>query len=242
MALSAHDTVLPRRPDLTAEEVQGEGLVYDFRSGRVHHLNAAALLVWKACDNVQSADELVTLTGERFNVSPEQALSWVEEALKQLQHAGLLEEPHARSACEVRQGQSTVMERVKRLPPDAATAEAGLDLPDFPQCPTDPSRRDFLDTGFAKFLVAAPLVSSFIASGAYASGPSFSAAFGTGGCKNVGYSCAVENDCCDGGTRTTCQEQGGPTNTCCVLSGRTGCTQDADCCDALDVCNAGTCE
>jgi PqqD family protein of HPr-rel-A system len=242
MPLSAHNKVLLRRPDLTAKELDGEGLVYDLRSGRVHHLNAAALLVWKACDDLQYADELITLTGERFNVSPGHARAWMEEALEQLQRAGLLEKPRARGAGEVREGQPTDMERVKQVPPDVATAEAGLDRADLPRCPTAPSRRDFLDAGFARFLVAAPLVSSFIASGAYASGPSFSAAFGTGGCKNVGYSCAVENDCCDGGTRTSCQDQAGPTNTCCVLNGQTGCTADADCCDVLDVCNAGTCE
>ena len=48
-------------------------------------------------------------------------------------------------------------------------------------------------------VLAAPLISTFFATGAYASGPSFSAAYGTDGggdCKNVGYSCTVDGDCC----------------------------------------------
>ena len=231
-----------RRLDLTVEELDGEGLLYDPRSGRVHHLNAVAFVIWSACDRGRLPEDVTTLTSNHFGMSAETARAWAEQALDQLRHADLLDEPRARRASErVEQRRSTAGENEGNLV-GLQSAEIEPASRDPQLGPPDPSRRDFLDGGVSKFLVAAPIVSTFIASGANASGPSFSSAFGADGCKNVGYSCAVDSDCCDGGTRTACEDQGGPVNSCCVQHNETGCANDSDCCDPLDTCSMGTCE
>ena len=101
------------------------------------------------------------------------------------------------------------------------------------------SRRELLSGGVTKAILAAPVISTFFATGAFASGPSASAAFGEGECKNTGYSCVVKQDCC----------QGGPINheceaaTCCLKKNVSGCVTDDDCCaEATSGCIAGTCE
>ena len=99
------------------------------------------------------------------------------------------------------------------------------------------SRREVLSGGIGRALVAAPMISTFFAAGAYASGPSASAAFGGGACKNIGYSCGNANDCCEGPPQRGCQG-----STCCVKSNQAGCVADADCCQAGNSCVAGTCE
>ena len=88
---------------------------------------------------------------------------------------------------------------------------------------------------------AAPVISTFCAAGAYAaaSNPIHAGSpFGAGGCKNVGFSCTTNSDCCGQGTDlTACQA-----TTCCVKSNKNGCLIDQDCCDfPTDTCNAGIC-
>ncbi len=116
------------------------------------------------------------------------------------------------------------------------------DAAEIVQPDTGPSRRELLRCGGTRLVFVAPLVSVFFTTGAFASGPSASAAIGAGGCKNVGYSCAANNDCCGNQPSETaiCWQ---PTNTCCIKKEKSGCTSDADCCpDAFSGCVAGTCE
>ena len=100
------------------------------------------------------------------------------------------------------------------------------------------SRRALLGSGVTKAVLAAPVISTFFAAGAYASGVSASAAFGEGGCKTVGYSCRVPADCCEEGLENTDCENGA----CCIRKLKTGCTTDDDCCStATGGCVDGTC-
>ncbi len=103
-----------------------------------------------------------------------------------------------------------------------------------------PSRRELLCGGTAKLIYTAPLISTFFASGACASGPSASGAWGAG-CKNVGYSCSVNGDCCENPTKTKCQNVGPRAGTCCIQHNEFPCTLDTQCCNVGDTCNAGIC-
>jgi hypothetical protein len=81
------------------------------------------------------------------------------------------------------------------------------------------------------------VISTFFAAGAYASGPSASGAYGPGGCKTIGYSCAINTDCCEPDTKTACQE-----GKCCVQHNESGCIGDETCCNANDHCIGGVCQ
>jgi len=98
------------------------------------------------------------------------------------------------------------------------------------------SRRELLSGGVAKAVWAAPVISTFFAAGAYASGPSASGAFGPGGCKEGQYSCFVDTDCCQAPADRKCQN-----GFCCVKNNQP-CNVDADCCtDAGAGCVDGQC-
>ncbi|MCH7885747.1 MAG: hypothetical protein IIC01_10915 [Planctomycetes bacterium] len=97
------------------------------------------------------------------------------------------------------------------------------------------SRRELLSGGVTKAILAAPVISTFFATGAFASGPSASAAFGAADCKNVGYSCTVVGDCCEVSNNTDCEG-----SSCCLNPGEAGCDSDADCCQGK-TCSAGNC-
>lgn len=99
-----------------------------------------------------------------------------------------------------------------------------------------PSRREMLCGGTAKLIYTAPLISTFFASGACASGPSASGAFGAGGCKTLGYSCGNINDCCIENADGRCQN-----SKCCLKVTKGPCDSDGDCCTGL-TCEAETCE
>ena len=235
-----------RRPDLVCEQLDDEAVIYDARTGAVHHLDAGAHWIWEGCDGRRSREELVAAYSERFNMPLANAVAAFDQGLQQLiardllldmvktdgpsfgGHAGDRPGPFADALSDG---------------PTCTSLEAGSARQAIaPLERTAPSRRELLSRGATRAALAAPVVSTFFATGALASGPSYSAAFGEGGCKTVGYSCAVNADCCQPGTSATCQDQGGPTKTCCVQHSRPGCVIDNDCCNAGDVCNAGTCE
>ena len=96
-----------------------------------------------------------------------------------------------------------------------------------------PSRRELLCGGTAKLIYTAPLISTFFASGACASGPSASAAFGVD-CKTVGYSCSNPPECCIHPGNGLCTS-----GACCGFTG-VACDDDADCCGAR-TCSSGSC-
>jgi hypothetical protein len=227
------------------EEMDGEAVLYDPRTGAVHQFNATTFVVWKACGGMQTAEDIARELMKHGSVNAAQALRVVREAIGQLDEKELLvESGWLPSAAE----NSETVSLAASPTQVQNTADAfGLDRQESP--PTRKpipghgvSRRELLGGGITKAMLAAPVISTFFAAGAYASGPSASAAFGAGGCKTVGYSCAVTNDCCGGASLRRCQTMGGPRTVCCVKKNSPGCVTAADCCDAGDVCVAGTCQ
>jgi hypothetical protein len=239
---SARTGMPRRRDDLQIEGLDGEAVVYDPRDGAVHRFNATTFFVWNACDGLRSANDIAAGVVEHYSVGAGEALEVVHRVIAKLDEKGLLQAESSGSADEAntmkpgpeyatvdQQDRSMKAERTDSTLPAAdptETASQGL------------SRRALLGSSVTKAALAAPVISTFFAAGAYASGPSASGAFGDGGCKTVGYSCAVPADCCLEGTENTDCEDG----VCCIRKGKTGCTTDDDCCStATGGCVGGTC-
>ena len=223
------DAAPVRRADLVLEELDGEAILYDPRYGAIHRFNAATLFVWDMCDGSQAVEDMAHQLTQLSKVAPDKAMESVQRVISELRILDLLEgapaEPmnKAMVACWT---ESPPEQPARSAQPEVAETQ-----------PLRLSRRQLLGCGVTKIVFVAPVISTCFATGAYASGPSASAAFGDGGCKNISYSCAVNADCCEAGTKTACQD-----GTCCVQHNQTGCSSDDDCCNAPDVCNAGTCE
>lgn len=234
--------ILLRRNDLVFEELDGEAVLYDPRSGAVHRFNATTLLVWNACDGSHTTRDIAHALTEEGSIDWDDAGAVVERVITELKRQDLLQSsvPGAATGLYVEGRPDTNRDaedlRARKKAERGAVCAPGDSARS--RSPARPlSRRELLRGGTGKLILAAPVISTFFAAGAYASGPSASAAFGDGGCKTVAYSCAVNADCCEAGTRTACQE-----STCCAMHRQTGCTVDADCCNQGDVCNAGICE
>lgn len=223
-------SVLPvRREDLVLEELDGKAILYDSRNGAVHRFNALTLFVWDTCDGSCALADIAHHLTHLCDVEPDEALESVHRVIAELTALDLVQ-----GASVAPMNESTIPQWTKaRSEPTASNLSSMVGLPQELRL----SRRMLLHGGVSKLAFVAPVISTFFASGAFASGVSASAAFGDGGCKNVGYSCAVNNDCCEGGTRTACQ-----VDTCCVQHLQTGCKTDGDCCNAPDICIAETCQ
>lgn len=209
-----------RREDLMVEEIDGEAIIYDSHNGAVHRFNETTFFVWNACDGSQSQADITVALGKAYSIDSDQAASHVGNAIAGFRDRDLLIiEPSASMSSRNDQPQPA--------------ADLKVNKPSHRL-----SRRELIGSGMTKAILAAPVISTFFAAGAYASGPSASAAFGTDGggdCKTVGYSCAAQGDCCDGGTTTDCEA-----SSCCLNPGEAGCTVDSDCCQSK-TCSGGTC-
>ena len=65
-------------------EVDGELLLLDTNSNRIHQLNRTASFIWERCDKVASSAELATELALEFDVETGQALNDVTETLDTL--------------------------------------------------------------------------------------------------------------------------------------------------------------
>lgn len=232
------------RDDVVFEEIDGEAVVFDPSSGAVHQFDGITLRVWKACDATQAPDNMARALSSETGKDGAVAETLVRGALAALEERGLivnvatatnadsLQDISADEACKPHSG-NPPHGTVNRA--HAGTARA---------TERTVTRRAFLGRSATKIAYAAPMISTFCVTGTYAAGSNpihAGSPLGPGGCKNVGFSCAVNTDCCEVGTRTACQDLGGPTKTCCVKHNEEGCIDNADCCNQSDVCSGGQC-
>ena len=199
------------RDDLEVHELDGEAVIFDPLNGALHRLDAAAWSIWQRCDGTHSKKSIAKHFATCRGVDLDEAAAIVNETLgtfaaQELLQGGVDVDPES--------GDST--------PVETSVADSEW---------LHPTRRDVLRGGAAKIVLAAPVVSTFFVRPAYASTVS---PHGAGGCKNLGFSCAGNQDCCNPIT-TACQN-----NTCCVETNQPGCQKDEDCCGG-DECIAGTC-
>ncbi len=69
----------PRRSDVVAEELDGEVVLFDPRSGNTYRLNQTALAVWRKCDGRATIREIAELLTQAYDVEFETALEHVEQ-------------------------------------------------------------------------------------------------------------------------------------------------------------------
>lgn len=79
------------REDLTVVELDGEAVVYDERSGDLHHLNPTATLVFGLCDGTATGRELAADISEAYQQPLDEVVDQVHTLLRQFRKAKLIE-------------------------------------------------------------------------------------------------------------------------------------------------------
>lgn len=79
-------------PGLLADAIDGEVVIVDLRSGRVHHLNATASYIWQACAEGAGESDIATRLAEACDPPPPAAdvARDVRDALAKFERLGLL--------------------------------------------------------------------------------------------------------------------------------------------------------
>lgn len=79
-----------RRDDLIEEELDGQVVLYEPVTQRMHRLNETALHVWRSCDGRTTTRQIAGRLAERFEVDIETALDDVEQVMVLLAEEGLV--------------------------------------------------------------------------------------------------------------------------------------------------------
>jgi hypothetical protein len=82
--------ILRRDPLVDAVELDGESVLYDRRSERLHLLNSSATVIWTALDGVLSVGDLVDALAEAFGIGIDDLGPQVRTALSDLESEKLL--------------------------------------------------------------------------------------------------------------------------------------------------------
>jgi hypothetical protein len=72
-------------------ETNGEYLLLDTESDRIHQLNRTASLIWRGCDGAASPEEIAAILAKEFDVAEDKALADVVKTLEKLRSIGALE-------------------------------------------------------------------------------------------------------------------------------------------------------
>lgn len=78
------------RADLAIECADGEFIILDKRSGKVHQLNPTASVVWRGVSGSKSNDEIAVNLVESFDVNLERAAADVKVIIAQFRKLDLL--------------------------------------------------------------------------------------------------------------------------------------------------------
>jgi hypothetical protein len=80
-----------RRSDVTVREVDGELLVLDHRTERVHQLNATAVYIWNQCDGATSVADISKAIATEYGLDTHPAEADVVRTVAQFRALDLLE-------------------------------------------------------------------------------------------------------------------------------------------------------
>jgi PqqD family protein of HPr-rel-A system len=81
----------PRRDDVIEEELDGEVVLFDPRSGNTYRLNQTAAAVWRRCDGRATTREIAEQLAQAYDVESEAALDDVEQLVTLFGQSRLLE-------------------------------------------------------------------------------------------------------------------------------------------------------
>ena len=68
-----------RRSDLIEEELDGEVILFDSRSGNTYRLNQTAFAVWRKCDGHRNTQQIAEQLTNAYDVNFDTALDHVEQ-------------------------------------------------------------------------------------------------------------------------------------------------------------------
>lgn len=87
------DPFRPRvRTDVTVTELDGEAVIYDERSGDLHHLNGPATVVLGLCDGTATPEEMSAAIADAFGRPLGEVTPQVSDLVEQLRGAGIVED------------------------------------------------------------------------------------------------------------------------------------------------------
>jgi PqqD family protein of HPr-rel-A system len=78
------------RDDLAAAELDGEAVIYDERTGELHHLNPTATIVFSLCDGTSTVREMSGEIAGAFGVPAGEVERDIRALLRTFRKAGLL--------------------------------------------------------------------------------------------------------------------------------------------------------
>jgi len=73
-------------------EVDGELIVLDVETDKVHQLNASASFIWRLCEEGQPPEAMAQRLAERFDVAEDVAFQDTRDIIGQLRALGLVVE------------------------------------------------------------------------------------------------------------------------------------------------------
>jgi PqqD family protein of HPr-rel-A system len=79
------------RRDLTVVELDGEAVIYDERSGELHHLNPTATLIFGFLDGTVTVRELASDVADAFGVPQDEIETQIRELIRRFRKLGLLD-------------------------------------------------------------------------------------------------------------------------------------------------------
>jgi hypothetical protein len=82
--------VIRRDDALMVREIEGEILILDGRSDRIHKLNATASFIWRRCEEGATAEGIASALADEFAIEPQSALADVIRTIDALRSLDLL--------------------------------------------------------------------------------------------------------------------------------------------------------
>lgn len=80
------------REDLAVVELEGEAIIYDEQTARLHHLNPTATMIFGMCDGTATVKELSADIANVYGLAPPEVERQVRALLRELRTSDLLEE------------------------------------------------------------------------------------------------------------------------------------------------------
>jgi PqqD family protein of HPr-rel-A system len=79
------------RADLSFVPIDGEAILYDPESVRLHHLNPSAALIFQLCDGSGTVKELAKDIAEELGLPQDEILRQVRQVVGHFKHSGILD-------------------------------------------------------------------------------------------------------------------------------------------------------
>lgn len=79
-----------RRSDVVVREIEGETLILDGKSGKVHQLNPTAGFIWACCDGESSVVDITNRLAVAFDVTVSSVAPDVANTIGEFHELGLL--------------------------------------------------------------------------------------------------------------------------------------------------------